>query len=176
MDQYFHFVYQTVNSTVQYISVQYSIFIFPPPWILRQPEDTEREIKIVWPNLHSIFRLRPVHRVSSSWTCGGSWREGGRGGLSNCRFYNHFELIPQPTIHPKIYNLQYTCKIWIKSTFFAQKPKNTNLQDFGQKNMQSTSFFSSQIYSLWLYCPAPPPGRLLIIDFLRTARSKCKCK
>ena len=136
MDQYFHFVDQTVNSTVQYILVQYSIFIFPPPWILRQPEDTEREIKIVWPNLHSIFRLRPVHQVSSSWTCGGSLKEGGRGGLSNCRFYNHFELIPQPTIHPKIYNLQYTCKIWIKSTRFWPE-KYAVYKFFFQPNLQS---------------------------------------
>ena len=37
-------------------------------------------------------------------------------GLPNCCFYNNFELILQSSIRPKIYNLQYTCKIWLKST------------------------------------------------------------
>ena len=41
---------------------------------------------------------------------------------SNCRFYNNFELILQSTIRPQINNLQYTGKIWLKSTNFAQKP------------------------------------------------------
>ena len=27
------------------------LFLFPPPPILREPEDTEREIKTIWPNI-----------------------------------------------------------------------------------------------------------------------------
>ena len=27
------------------------LFLFPPPPILREPEDTEQEIKIIWPYL-----------------------------------------------------------------------------------------------------------------------------
>ena len=52
------------------------------------------------------------------------------------------------TVHPKIYNLQYTGKIWLKSTIFAQKSKiqSTNLQDFGQKNMQSTRNFQNIMF------------------------------
>ena len=73
-----------------------------------------------------------------------------RGGPPNCRFYNNFELILQSTIYPKIYNLQYTGKSWLKSTIFAQKPKmqSTNLQDLCQKKMQYTRICQPNLQSM----------------------------
>ena len=58
---------------------------------------------------------------------------GDRWDLPKCRFYNNFRLILPSTVCPKIYNLQYTVKIWLNSTIFAQKPKmqSANLQYFG---------------------------------------------
>jgi hypothetical protein len=80
---------------------------------------------------------------------------GARGGLPNCRFYNNFKLILQSTVHPQIYNLQCTDKIWLKSTVFAQKPKmqSANLQDFGKKKMQSTRIFSTNLQSTYRVLP-----------------------
>ena len=46
--------------------------------------------------------------------------------------------IVDPTTISTLKSTIYTCKIWLKSTILAQKPKMqyTNLQDFSQKKMQ----------------------------------------
>ena len=70
-------------------------------------------------------------------------KERARGGLPNCRFYNDFELILQSTIHPKM--------------------QSTNLQDFGQKYMQSTKIFQPNLKSMDILA-SPPHDNIIKIQ------------